>query len=85
MVDTRDLKSLGPKRPCGFDSRPRHKVSLFESPKFGHICTTFWEKLINSNLSHSFQNKFKITVEITELLYIKPSSVFMPDNPQVIG
>ena len=24
MVDTRDLKSLGPKRPCGFDSRPRH-------------------------------------------------------------
>ena len=27
MVDTRDLKSLGPKRPCGFDSRPRHKKS----------------------------------------------------------
>ena len=26
MVDTRDLKSLGPKRPCGFDSRPRHKT-----------------------------------------------------------
>ena len=25
MVDTRDLKSLGPKGPCGFDSRPRHK------------------------------------------------------------
>ena len=25
MVDTRDLKSLGPKRPCGFDSRPRHE------------------------------------------------------------
>ena len=24
MVDTRDLKSLGPKRPCGFDSRPGH-------------------------------------------------------------
>ena len=27
MVDTRDLKSLGPKRPCGFDSRPRHTVN----------------------------------------------------------
>ena len=27
MVDTRDLKSLGPKRPCGFDSRPGHKKS----------------------------------------------------------
>ena len=25
MVDTRDLKSLGPKRPCGFDSRPGHE------------------------------------------------------------
>ena len=25
MVDTRDLKSLGQKCPCGFDSRPRHK------------------------------------------------------------
>ena len=25
MVDTRDLKSLGPKRPCGFDSRPGHR------------------------------------------------------------
>ena len=25
MVDTRDLKSLGPKGPCGFDSRPRHE------------------------------------------------------------
>ena len=24
MVDTRDLKSLGQKCPCGFDSRPRH-------------------------------------------------------------
>ena len=24
MVDTRDLKSLGPKRPCGFESRPGH-------------------------------------------------------------
>ena len=28
MVDTRDLKSLGPKRPCGFDSRPGHKNTL---------------------------------------------------------
>ena len=27
MVDTRDLKSLGPKRPCGFESRPRHRKS----------------------------------------------------------
>ena len=25
MVDTRDLKSLGQKCPCGFDSRLRHK------------------------------------------------------------
>ena len=25
MVDTRDLKSLGPKGPCGFDSRPGHE------------------------------------------------------------
>ena len=25
MVDTRDLKSLGQKCPCGFDSRPSHK------------------------------------------------------------
>ena len=31
MVDTRDLKSLGPKRPCGFDSRPRHKVVHYAS------------------------------------------------------
>ena len=29
MVDTRDLKSLGPKRPCGFDSRPRHNNPLY--------------------------------------------------------
>ena len=28
MVDTRDLKSLGPKRPCGFDSRPGHRNTL---------------------------------------------------------
>ena len=26
--DTRDLKSLGPKRPCGFDSRPGHKRQM---------------------------------------------------------
>ena len=26
MVDTRDLKSLGQKCPCGFDSRPRHEI-----------------------------------------------------------
>ena len=33
MVDTRDLKSLGPKRPCGFDSRPRHEANeLFREP-----------------------------------------------------
>ena len=29
MVDTRDLKSLGPKRPCGFDSRPGHERMSF--------------------------------------------------------
>ena len=36
MVDTRDLKSLGPKRPCGFDSRPRHKqcysIQILQKP-----------------------------------------------------
>ena len=37
MVDTRDLKSLGPKRPCGFESRPRHFLILFrpESEYYG--------------------------------------------------
>ena len=25
LVDTRDLKSLDPKRSCGFESRSRHK------------------------------------------------------------
>ena len=28
MVDTRDLKSLGQKCPCGFDSRLRHLKEL---------------------------------------------------------
>ena len=32
MVDTRDLKSLGQKCPCGFDSRPRHKRDGFRRP-----------------------------------------------------
>jgi hypothetical protein len=27
LVDTQDLKSCGPQRPCGFDSRLRHKAS----------------------------------------------------------
>ena len=27
MVDTRDLKSLDPKRLCGFESRSRHRLS----------------------------------------------------------
>ena len=31
MVDTRDLKSLGQKCPCGFDSRPRHKAKEYAS------------------------------------------------------
>ena len=30
MVDTRDLKSLGQKCPYGFDSRPRHKISIYK-------------------------------------------------------
>ena len=34
MVDTRDLKSLGPKRPCGFDSRPGHEESQASLPGF---------------------------------------------------
>ena len=34
MVDTRDLKSLGPKRPCGFESRPRHENSDAIAPLF---------------------------------------------------
>ena len=25
MADTEDLKSSGPKGPCGFESRPRHQ------------------------------------------------------------
>lgn len=28
MVDTADLKSSGPKRPCGFDSRPGYKLNF---------------------------------------------------------
>ncbi len=32
MVDTRDLKSLGQKCPCGFDSRLRHKRDGFAVP-----------------------------------------------------
>ena len=32
MVDTRDLKSLGQKCPCGFDSRLRHKRDGFRRP-----------------------------------------------------
>ncbi len=28
MVDTRDLKSLGQKCPCGFDSRLRHEWTV---------------------------------------------------------
>ena len=28
LVDTRDLKSLDPKRSCGFESRSRHFTSL---------------------------------------------------------
>ena len=36
MVDTRDLKSLGPKRPCGFDSRPRHaEIQLLDNQVVG--------------------------------------------------
>ena len=32
MVDTRDLKSLGQKCPCGSDSRPGHKkISIYSS------------------------------------------------------
>ena len=26
LVDTRDLKSLDPKRSCGFESRSRHRL-----------------------------------------------------------
>lgn len=33
MVDTRDLKSLGQKCPCGFDSRPRHKTPILRENK----------------------------------------------------
>ena len=29
MVDTRDLKSLGPKGLYGFESRPRHNKTLY--------------------------------------------------------
>lgn len=32
MVDTRDLKSLGQKCPCGFDSRLRHKRTALAVP-----------------------------------------------------
>ncbi len=33
MVDTRDLKSLGQKCPCGFDSRLRHKTPILRENK----------------------------------------------------
>ena len=36
MVDTRDLKSLGPKRPCGFDSRPGHKKGTAAAVLFSY-------------------------------------------------
>ncbi len=39
MVDTRDLKSLGPKRPCGFDSRPRHLL-FFHAPRTYRVTET---------------------------------------------
>ena len=28
LVDTRDLKSLDPKRSCGFESRSRHFIKV---------------------------------------------------------
>ena len=37
-------KSLGPKRPCGFDSRNTLQSLVFVSPKFGHNLTTFLER-----------------------------------------
>ena len=45
LVDTQDLKSCGPQRPCGFDSRLRHKASheserlfLFEAASQARLC-----------------------------------------------
>ena len=46
MVDTRDLKSLGQKCPCGFDSRPRHKTPILRENKRhkGGLQATFQRK-----------------------------------------
>ncbi len=48
MVDTRDLKSLGPKRLCGFESRPGHKntLSRYLEGVFFFTWQTFGKQLI---------------------------------------
>ena len=35
LVDTRDLKSLDPKRSCGFESRSRHRLHQQEMMQSG--------------------------------------------------
>ena len=46
MVDTRDLKSLGPKRPYGFESHPRHINTLSSSLEGVLFVTVMMQKTV---------------------------------------
>ena len=53
MVDTRDLKSLGQKCPCGFDSRLRHKWDGVSRPICGLPLSP---NLDYFTISHAFEH-----------------------------
>ena len=60
LVDTRDLKSLGQKWPCGFESRSRHNPKLFYYEKLScsHVNSVFTIStfvLLEQNGSHGRQ------------------------------
>ena len=50
LVDTQDLKSCGPQRPCGFDSRLRHKASHICERLF--LCDDVNQACLNKRQSH---------------------------------
>ena len=77
LVDTQDLKSCGPQRPCGFDSRLGHKASHKCERLF--LCATANQACLNERASikkakecHFKTNEVRLKMTFFERLWVRP-------------